>query len=133
MTALDDYQRARERESVRALTIGELLDMFDWPQRNPQEMEMIERALGAILSQASAHYDDRDRCVGEYALGLAADVVKAANDFDKDTAKNIAEALAGVAYWMLADHEHSDWSPDTVARLKAIRDINPDRIEVAAE
>jgi hypothetical protein len=77
----------QELNEVRAMTIGELLDMFQ-AVATSEDWEAMEKVLGLILARATEFYDDYDDRIGEFALALGLNVVKA-NGIDKDTASDM--------------------------------------------
>jgi hypothetical protein len=117
MTAQSEYER--ESASVRETTIGQLLDMLH--QRTPlRSMRLIEKALGVVLNEAAATHDGNNDSINELALNLGLIAVRG---LDKDSAAHMVATMGALAHFTL---KREDWSPDTVARLKVIRDTNPD-------
>jgi hypothetical protein len=106
-------------DKVRAMTIGEFLDTIN------HRWQVMEKVLGVILANAAEFYDDYDYRIGEFALALGLNAVKA-DGIDKDTAAAMVHNMGMLAYFML-DAE-TDWSPDTVARLKVIISTNPEAV-----
>jgi hypothetical protein len=118
------YIREEDLKRVREMTVGELLDWFE-----PENWPAIDKVLGVILARAAEFYEDYGDRIGEFALALGLSVVKADN-IDKDTAEAMVDHMGLLAYFML-NAEGPDWSPDTVARLKVIRDTNPEAVELS--
>jgi hypothetical protein len=108
-------------DQVRAMTIGQLLDLCD--VLTTENWETIEKVLVVILERASIFYDECDDLVGRYALDLGLSVAKA-DGIDKITAAKMVHniGLLACAMWNIGiDREgNSDWRPDTVARLEVI-------------
>jgi hypothetical protein len=130
--ALAMSQAETELAPLRTMTVGQLLDMFKDLDPTPEHWEAIVKVLGVILSHAVGFYDNCDDLIGRYALILGLSVVKA-NGIDKDTAANMVENMGVLAHTMLnADGQEKEWSPDTVARLRVIRDTNPEVAKNAA-
>jgi hypothetical protein len=119
-----------KNDKVRAMTLGQFFDLMKGGM-TPQKSKAIEEVLGVILAEAAEFYSDYQDGVTNFALGLGLTVVNA-KGLDKDTAKNMADDMGSLAYYMLVDTTPG-WSDDTVARLEVIMKTNPDFAAVTAE
>ena len=111
--------------AMRAMTIGQLLDLMDPEEATSESWGKMEKVLGLILEQAANFYGGVGDFIGAYALAIGLCVAEA-DGIEKDDAANIVANMEELVNFMLDAEGVKEWSPETVARLKAIRDTNPD-------
>jgi hypothetical protein len=117
----------QEREQMREMFVGEIFDLFDWPQGKISEERWQSRRkiLGFILGNAAGFYDDHDCYDYDVALTLANYVIKGGST------EKVIYCMAALAYYMLKPDDDvvsvaRNLTADERARLERIRDTSPD-------
>jgi len=91
--------------------------------RQPREYGAGE-FLALLLRQVEELYrENTDDYASIHALDIAIAAIEADEKMSETSADSILEAMAALAAWMLLD---SEFSPDTRARLEAVRDTCPE-------